>query len=322
MQDIILYLGVTAIGYVIGSRLRQSKEMFWWTGRVQTLAIIVLVFAMGSRMGSNSEVTDNLTSIGLYSLLFTVIVMTVCVLSMTLVRRLIGVNRYGGVGEVNPDDINEDSKDEGKGGFDRMTFVIIVSVILGMLWGYGFVGKLFEDYNAFDRAAGMVIKIGLCVMLIFVGFDLGMEGTVFKNIRRMGLRVFIFPITTIVGTLIGATICAFILPITVRESLAIGSGLGWYSLAPGIILERGFVTASAIAFLHNVMRELFGIILIPVVAKRIGYVETTCLPGAAAMDVCLPIVEKFTNGNVAVYSFISGVTASLSVPVLVSIILG
>ena len=41
------------------------------------------------------------------------------------------------------------------------------------------------------------------------------------------------------------------------------------------------------AFLSNVMREIFAIITIPIVAKYVGYVECASLPGAAAMDTYL-----------------------------------
>ena len=322
MQDLILYLGMAAIGYILASRVRQHREKFLWTGKVQTAAIIILVFTMGARMGSNSEVIENLTSIGLYAFIFTVVVMVACVIFITLSRKLVRVNRYGGIGEIDAEDINKGSRDAGKGGLDKMTFIIIIAVAVGMASGYLFVDKLFDDYGTFDSLAGLAIKVGLCIMLFFVGFDLGIEGTVFKNMRKMGLRVFVFPAATIVGSLLAAGICSIILPLGMRESLAIGAGFGWYSLAPGIILESGLVTASAISFMHNVMRELFGIIFIPIVAQKIGYVECICLPGAAAMDVCLPIVEKYTNGNVAVYSFISGLIVSLAVPVLVPIMLG
>ena len=67
---------------------------------------------------------------------------------------------------------------------------------------------------------------------------------------------------------------------------------------------------------------MIAIILIPIVAKRIGYVEKCALKGAAAMDVCLPVVEKATNANIAVYSFVSGVVLSIAVPVLVPFIMG
>ena len=87
-------------------------------------------------------------------------------------------------------------------------------------------------------------------------------------------------------------------------------------------MENGYVTASAVSFLHNVMRELFSIVLIPAVAKKVGYIETTGMPGAAAMDVCLPIVEKSTRSDIAVYSFVSGVILSILVPILVPAVIG
>ena len=87
-------------------------------------------------------------------------------------------------------------------------------------------------------------------------------------------------------------------------------------------MEAGYLTASAVSFLHNVMRELLSIVFIPLIAKKIGYIETTGMPGAAAMDVCLPIVEKSTRSDIAVYSFVSGVVLSILVPVFVPLIIG
>ena len=46
------------------------------------------------------------------------------------------------------------------------------------------------------------------------------------------------------------------------------------------------------------------------------------MPGSAAMDVCLPIVEKSTRSDIAVYSFVSGVILSTAVPILVPLIIG
>ena len=76
---------------------------------------------------------------------------------------------------------------------------------------------------------------------------------------------------------------------------------------------------SAISFMHNVIREVVGILFIPTCAKHLGYIECYCLPGASSMDVCLPLVEKATDSTIAVYSFVNGVVLSAAVPVLVSI---
>ena len=139
---------------------------------------------------------------------------------------------------------------------------------------------------------------------------------VVENIKKIGYKIFILPIAIITGTLVFSALAGLLLPMTVKESMAIGSGFGWYSLAP-IILADYSSQISAISFLHNVMREFFSILLIPVIAEKFGYLETVSLPGAASMDVCLPIVEKTTNSTVAIYSFASGAVISIVVPILV-----
>ena len=176
--------------------------------------------------------------------------------------------------------------------------------------------------ESFETMAGLGIKIGLCLLLVFVGIDLGLDGTVIENFKRVGIRIIAFPAAVVVGTLMGAGLSGVLMGLSLKEALAVGAGFGWYTLAPGIIMEAGYITASAISFLHNVMRELFSILFIPLVAQKIGYIETTGMPGAAAMDVCLPIVEKATRSYIAVYSFVSGVILSILVPVLVPVIIG
>jgi len=196
-----------------------------------------------------------------------------------------------------------------------MTKIILASVVLGVISGATFIP------DGFIAASGDLLILGLCILLFFVGMDLGREGTVVANFRKVGLRVLVFPLAVIAGTLASAVLISFFLPITARESMAVSAGFGWYTLAP-VILSEYNAQVSAISFMYNVMREMLGIVLIPLVAKYIGFVECTSLPGAAAMDVCLPIVEKATAPNITIYSFISGVVLSISVPILVPLLVG
>lgn len=334
MGDLILYLGITLVGYILGSRLRSVRQNLGWTGKVQLVALVILVLLMGMRMGSNEEVTANISTIGVSAFLMTVVIMSFSVAAIWLARHVMKIDRYGrlqdgSVAERQMDISEEETSaedptaEEEKKGGNSTTIAILVSVVIGMVLGYVVIRRAFAgNMDTFDSLAGLGIKIGLCLLLIFVGMDLGLEGTVIDNFRKVGLRILVFPTAVIVGTLGGALLCSLFMDLSVKECLAIGAGFGWYSLAPGIIMENGYVTASAVSFLHNVMRELFSIVLIPVVAKKIGYIETTGMPGAAAMDVCLPIVEKSTRSDIAVYSFVSGVFLSILVPVLVPVIIG
>ncbi|MBQ4650306.1 MAG: lysine exporter LysO family protein [Firmicutes bacterium] len=329
MTDLILYLGVTVIGYIIGSKVRDSRDKLGWTGKVQTLAMMVLIVFMGMRMGSNAEIIANLSTIGLSAFVITVAVMICSIGAIFIARKLMGIDRYGdfkAAGTVQQEEKASEGhveEAESKTGVNTMTLVIVGAVIAGMLIGYFVIRNLFAgNMDTFDNIAGLGIKTGLCILLVFVGMDLGIEGTVIDNFKKVGWRIFVFPAVVAVFSLVGAGIAGVIMGFSLKESLAIGAGYGWYSLAPGIIMDAGYLTASAVSFLHNVMRELFAILFIPVVAAKIGYIETTGMPGAAAMDVCLPIVEKSTKGDIAVYSFVSGVILSALVPVMVPLIIG
>ena len=331
MSDLLLYLGITVIGYIIGSRIRSRKDKLSWTGKVQTAAITVLVLLMGMRMGSNAEITQNLSSIGVSALIMTLLTVGFSISAVFLIRKLMKIVKYGRLkdseraNQLNPElaqDTVSGEEEEQKGG-NLMTVLIIIAVIIGMIIGYFVIRDIFAGrMEEFDSAAGIGIKVGLCLLLVFVGLDLGLDGTVVSNFKRVGFRILAVPAATIIGTLIGAAAAMPFIGMSLRECLAVGSGFGWYTLAPGIIMEAGYLTASAVSFLHNVMRELLAIVFIPLVAKKIGYLETTAMPGAAAMDVCLPIVEKATRSEIAVYSFVSGVILSILVPVLVPIIIG
>lgn len=340
MADLALYLGHAVLGYIVGYFVREKKNKLEWRGKVSTIAIIVMVFSMGMRMGANDEVIENLSSIGLYSLLITAIIFIFSLTATSLTRRALGLDSLGylrnqgqnnGKSSVTSSEMSDENQmimeseinnaeEKGKK-LDSMTIMVILAVLIGGLIAYFLSQGTISDFEKFDHIMGLMITIGLCILLFFVGLDMGLEGTVFTQIKTVGFRVLVIPVAVIGGSLLGAVVCGIILPLSMKEALAIGSGLGWYSLAPGIIIDHGLVVASAISFLHNIMREVLSFVLIPIVSKKIGYIETVALPGAAAMDVCLPIVERQTRSDIAIFSFVSGLVASFVVPVLVPLVL-
>jgi uncharacterized membrane protein YbjE (DUF340 family) len=133
--------------------------------------------------------------------------------------------------------------------------------------------------------------------------------------------VILVPVAVAVGTLSFTLIGSLLLPVGVKDSVASTAGFGWYSLAP-TLLQSYSLAVSATAFLSNVMREIFAIVSIPWVAKKVGYVECASLAGAAAMDSLLPVVVGATHERITIYSFVTGVILSMAVPILIPLIIG
>lgn len=196
-----------------------------------------------------------------------------------------------------------------------MTEIIILSVIIGAVSGYFWLPEVFIEHSE------TVLNVGLCLLLFMAGIDIGRQKTVLQDIKKNGLSIIAVPVLVIAGTFAGAATASIFVGYSLTETLTVSSGFGWYSLAPLIIAEHS-AELSAVTFLSNMARELFAIILIPVVAKYIGYIEACAPAGAASMDTCLPIVERATNSTVAVYSFVSGVILTIVVPFLTPTVMG
>ncbi|WP_279230309.1 lysine exporter LysO family protein [Thermohalobacter berrensis] len=188
-----------------------------------------------------------------------------------------------------------------------------MSVVLGIT-----MGLLMPEY--IFNYTDIIIDFGLCLLLFFVGIDIGRNKGVFNDIKKIGLKVLLIPIMIIIGSISGSVIAGFFVGLPVNESSAVGAGFGWYSLS-AMLLSEYSTELSALAFISNVVREILAIIFIPIIAKYIGDVESVAPAGATAMDTSLPIISKATNPEISIIAFITGVVLSSLVPILVPMLI-
>ncbi|MBQ6088179.1 MAG: lysine exporter LysO family protein [Firmicutes bacterium] len=323
MKQLAMYWSAMVIMYVIASRLRNRKENFKWVGEAINVPIYVLVLLMGLRMGANKEIVDSLGTIGIQSVIVSLLVIGSSILGVILLRVVLKMDRYGNVGEdrVPKGQKLEKSAEANVAGI-RSTIIIGGLVAAGMAAGYFLIYKKYSVQDAFLEKSDPAITVLLVILLAFVGFSLGLDGSVFSNIKKAGAGVFLFPMAIVTGTILGGVVYGLISSLTVREGVAVAAGFGWYTYAPNIIAQAGYPVASAISFMHNVIREVVGIIGIPFFATKIGYIEATAVPGIAAMDVCMPIIEKYARKDTVVYGFATGLLMCILVPLIVPLAIG
>ena len=187
---------------------------------------------------------------------------------------------------------------------------IIISVIIGILGGLFFKnGFILENVDSF-------ISLGLFLLLFFVGMDIGNNNEVFNQLKNMSKKILLLPIITILGSLIGGAIASYFISLSLGESIAISSGMGWYSFS-AIELSKINAHLGGVAFLSNVLREFSAILFIPFIAKKIGSYESVAPAGATAMDSVLPVINKSNPPDVAIIAFYSGLVITVIVPILV-----
>lgn len=192
-------------------------------------------------------------------------------------------------------------------------FILSLAVIIGMILGL-FTGKLLT----FDISN--IIQFGLYLVLFFIGIDIGSNKNILKDLKRIDRKVLFLPFIIIIASLFGGAVASLILSLSLGESVAIASGMGWYSFS-AIELSKVSVELGGIAFLSNIFRELLAIFLIPFVAKKIGAFESVGIAGATAMDTVLPVINKNNPAEISIVSFYSGLVISLIVPILVPFVI-
>lgn len=194
-----------------------------------------------------------------------------------------------------------------------MTLVIVMSVIAGILCGKFIVVQEISYIST-------LLDVGLCLLMFFVGIDIGKNKDVMSQIKSIGVKAISTPLMVASGSLVGAVVCGKFLGYGAKDSSLIGAGMAWYSLS-AIMITPYSKELSVLAFLTNVCREVFAIVLIPLIAKYIGHEEAIAPSGATAMDTTLPIISKATDARTAIISFITGFILTLSVPILVTLLL-
>lgn len=312
LMNLGIYILLVAAGAVIGSRKAVRTRELPWLSRLQFIALMILIVALGVNLGANDEVIASLPQIGLSAFVITVLALAGSVLCLSLLRRF--VLKLDGRGcTAGSAETAEETQEKGKAD-NSLTKWIVAAVVAGMLAGRFLIPKSVVAY------CGDVISFGLYLILFLVGLDMGRQGTVLRDIKAAGFKVLLVPLAVVVGTFGAAALAGLFLPLGVKDSVAAAAGFGWYSLAPTLLAPYS-LSVSAVAFLSNVMREILAIIFIPVVARHVGFVEAVALPGAAAMDTVLPVVVGSTSERIAIYSFASGVILSLAVPILVPAII-
>jgi len=329
MKTLIVYLGLAAAGYAAAIPLRKKKEYFGWIGPVLAWVVRILVFLMGLRIGSNEEVVENLAAIGVQSLLIAVVSLIFTVAAVHAARRAAGFDRFGrrcteeGQKEVEKTSHKKAAADEKTPILSRSNLLMLASVAAGFACGCLAVLKLqLTDYETLYSLSGLFVSTGLYVMVFLVGMDMGFDSNTFRALRGSGLFMLVIPVATAVATLAAVLLCSLFMPLTMQEAAAVACSYCWYSLAPNIIMEAGFAVAGAYSFLTNFLRVLLSLITIPLVAARVGYLETVGMPCGASMDVCIGTIQTSTSRETALYAFVSGVFFMIVIPVLVPLIVG
>jgi len=195
------------------------------------------------------------------------------------------------------------------------SIIIISFFVLGIITSYF---SILPEFLLNDNLSNYILYI----LMLFVGVSIGLDKRAFKIIKQVKLKILLVPLSTIIGTLLGVAIFSiFISDISLKNSLAIGSGFGYYSLSSILITKMSGETMGVIALVSNIIREIITLLLTPLFAKYFGKLAPISSGGATSMDTTLPIITKSVGKEYAMISIFHGTILTILVPFLVTYIL-
>ncbi len=195
------------------------------------------------------------------------------------------------------------------------SIIILLFFVIGLFTGiYDLLPEYFlqNDYSLY----------ALYLLMFLVGIGIGSNKKSLILIRSVNFKIILVPLSVITGTYIGVSVFSLLQDnLSLIDSLAVGSGFGYYSLSSVLISEVSGDMLGVIALLSNITREIITLLLTPVFARYFGKLAPISSGGATAMDTTLPVITKYIGSDYAIISVFSGVVLTILVPFLIAIIL-
>jgi uncharacterized membrane protein YbjE (DUF340 family) len=161
----------------------------------------------------------------------------------------------------------------------------------------------------------------LYALMLLIGLSFGSDPRLPEILHSVSLKIMLVPLSTVLGTFLGILAYNLLIPgIGLKESLAIGSGFGYYSLSGVLISKFSGESLGTLALLANIIREIFSLLFTPLLKKYFGNLAPIASAGATSMDTTLPVILKFSGKEYLIVSLFHGVFLTVLVPFLITII--
>lgn len=187
--------------------------------------------------------------------------------------------------------------------------------------GFFVLGTLCGAFHLlpFEVGESDISFYALCGLMFSVGLSIGNDPQTLKNFRALNPRLVFLPVATILGTLAAAALVSLLLPHrSMADCMAVGAGMGYYSLSSIFITEYKGPELGTVALLSNIFREIMTLLGAPLLVRWFGNLAPISSGGATTMDTTLPIITRCSGQQFVIVSIFHGFVTDFSVPFLVT----
>ncbi|MDD3823147.1 MAG: lysine exporter LysO family protein [Sphaerochaetaceae bacterium] len=295
LVQLFLSLGLGALFAFLAGKQRWHLP----TARALDAVLYALLFLMGVNTAKIPDIKERIMRMGFDALLATVLVVIGCIITASLLGLLVRK-------KVNPSErVRQRITWERLKTPLLMILIVVAGIVAAITTGL------------FDWFEGSMITYILYLLLFLVGMQMVQHEVDLVPLLKSPMML-LLPISTVLGTYLGALAFPLVSSYTLTESLTLVSGFGWYSLSGVLISSLGDPQLGAVSFLSNLFRESFSFLLIPLLATvSHASFSSISIAGATSMDVTLPLLKKSLGDSVVPLAISHGVIMTLLAPFLI-----
>ena len=150
----------------------------------------------------------------------------------------------------------------------------------------------------------------LYALVIQVGLNLGANAELGKMVKDIRFSSLLLPFFTIIGTLVFSAAASLLLTLSSLLIVQLKEASAGIEIASQL---------GAIALLANIIREMLALFGAPLYASFFGKFAPVSVAGINSMDVCLPVISRYSGKSIVPVAIIHGIILEISVPLLISL---
>lgn len=311
---IILPFICLSIGIMLGIFIKDNR-ISTYSEKLSTVALSLLMISIGLGIGIDSSIMNNFFKIGfncivisLSAILFSVFFTVICEKTILPLEKIDSelkkkhITLYSSQ-ENNNSKLNQEKNDS------WLVWIMPISVISGIILG------IILKNIVTPSIINVSFTAFLTILYLCVGISQGTNKEVFNFIKLLGFKTVWLSISIVIGSIIGGAIAGTILNLPWSISIISASGMSYYSITGAYMINRYGLEIGTYGFIVNILRELFTIILMPILIK-ISLGSPIAGGGAGNMDTMLMPVTKFVGVRLGLVTLLTGTILTFIVPFL------
>lgn len=270
--------------------------------RISSLSLYFLLLFMGAAVGGIPDIREKLIVAGLNALIIASMTSVMTFFVLFIVDKLRGKTVSS---------FSAPARRASRSGLLPVLFPIIGQIITAVA---GFILAFCGVLPAMDT--GLIISLLLYLLIFAVAVKLSFSDISMKEVLLNRTNL-LLTLVTMLSALAGAALASPFVSMPLHEVLAVGSGFSWYTLSGTLFTQMGNPLLGTVAFLSDLFRGVSALLLIPLIS-RCGFAHAAIgISGSTALDVALPVIEKYCGVAYIPFALLMGGITTLAVPFLI-----